>query len=281
MAAFNATEQEVIILKAAWDMIDGMVNWEMFARPSEEVKDVALLPSTSTHQRLFNILLLDFLTTPNVASFDLPPAPNGGTASDKSYLHYISRIGIAPELGPVGGRILTEAVDAFVQWLEADCTVEGVWLPSINMEVNITLKRIQFIKICGNIAKHSFAGLSWNSKEIAEILAANGVAVNDDQRFLVIPEFYDWFHRDIMNYHISAIAEFLNNIRYGIYEYLKPEFERSYEKNPEDPIRYTYKLPKAVSRELPRSMYWDLMNAVRAGLKMPKFEVTPYLKMRY
>jgi hypothetical protein len=281
MPPFNSTEQEAIVLKAVWDMIDGMVNWEMFARPDNEVKNVALLPATSTHQRLFNILLLDFLTVPNVASFDLSPPPNGGSASDKSYLFYISRIGEAPTLNTAGGKALIDPVIAFVQWLECDCAVEDVWLPSINAELNITLKRIQFIKICGNIAKHSFAGLSWNSKEIAEILAANGVTVNDDQRFLVIPEFYDWFHRGIMNYHISAIAEFLNNIRYGIHEYLKPEWERSYTKDQHDPVRYSYKVPGEITRELPKSMYWDLMDAVRGSLNMPRFEVTPYLKMRY
>lgn len=280
MTAFNETEQEVIILKATWDVIDEMVNWSMFAKP-EGTKDITLLPETSAHQRLFNILLLDFLTVPDVASFNLPPPPSGGPTSDKSYLFYLSRIAANPRLNGANGKAIAEPVNAFVSWLEADCTVNKVWLPSINTELDITLKRIQFIKICGNISKHSFAGLSWNSKEIANILAANGVSVTDDQRFLVIPEFYDWFHRSIMNYHISAIAEFLNNIRFGIHEYLTPEYQRAYTKDLKDPTRYNFQVPADCTRELSHSMYWDLMNAVRAGLYMPRFEVTRYLKMRY
>src|SRR5215218_1142153 len=41
---------------------------------------------------------------------------------------------------------------------------------------------------------------------------------------LALADFYEKFHTDILNYHASTIAEFLNNIRWGIYEYLQPEF---------------------------------------------------------
>jgi hypothetical protein len=34
-----------------------------------------------------------------------------------------------------------------------------------------------------------------------------------------LDDFYERFHKDILNYHSSTIAEFLNNIRWGIYEY--------------------------------------------------------------
>lgn len=227
MAVFNETEQEVIALKAVWNLIDEMVNWNIFVK-HDEVKDVTLMPTTSTHQQLFNILLLDFLTVMDAGAFDMPRPANGSSEADKSYLFYLKRIAASPQLDPASGDLVGAPTKAFVDWLETECTVEKVWLPSIDVEVTLKLKRISFIKICGNIAKHSFAGLSRNSKDIAEILSANGVKINDDQRFLVIPDFYEWFHRNILSYHLGAIAEFLNNIRVGIYDYLLPEWKRAY-----------------------------------------------------
>lgn len=279
-ATFNETEQEVIVLKAVWNLIDEMVNWNVFVK-ADSVKDITLMPRTSSHQQLFNILLLDFLTVMDAGAFDLPRPSNGASESDKSYLFYLNRIFANPRLGPTSGDLIGAPTKVFADWLEAECVIEGVWLPSIEVQATLKLKRISFIKICGNIAKHSFAGLSRNSKDIAEILSANGVKVDDDQRFLVIPDFYEWFHRNILSYHISAIAEFLNNIRAGIYDYLLPEWDRAYKKDLQDPIKYSYSVPDALTRPLSRSMYRDLMNDVRAGLYMPRFEVTPFLKMRY
>jgi hypothetical protein len=34
-ATYSAIEQEIVVLRAAWDMIDGMVNLEMFVRHPE------------------------------------------------------------------------------------------------------------------------------------------------------------------------------------------------------------------------------------------------------
>jgi len=54
--------------------------------------------------------------------------------------------------------------------LEAECLVKKRWFHP-KVETNLNVKRASFIKICGNIAKHSFAGMSRDSKLIAEIWA--------------------------------------------------------------------------------------------------------------
>ena len=277
---FTETEQEVIVLKAVWELIDQMVNYEMFAKPGR-VDDVTLLPSTVTHQRLFNILLVDFLSMPDQKSFGLPDPPDDSLKSERSYLFYLKRICNAPKLNPVGGEAIREPIEVFLQWLEAECLVEKVWLPSIDIETDIRLKRILLIKICGNIAKHSFAGLSRNVQDICKVLEANGTKIDIDQGYLVIPEFYEWFHKNVLSYHISAIAEFLNNIRWGIYEYLTPEFDRAYVQDDPNSIAYRFSSPPDSNKPIAQSMHWDLMNAVRSEPYMPRFEVTQYLKMRY
>jgi hypothetical protein len=277
---YSQAEQESIILKAAWELISDMVNYEIFESLAK-TSETSLLPKTVSHRRLFNILLLDFLSTPNAASFGLTEPPSGSPLSDKTYLYYLRRVANKPQLNRDGGHLIANPVEAFVQWLDGECFVEDVWLPSIDVKTDLRVKRIQFLRICGNIAKHSFASMSRNSKEIAEVLKENGVMVDRDQRYLVIPEFYDWFHMNILSYHLSAIAEFLNNIRWGIYDYLQPEFKRSFTRDAHDPIMYRYQVPPDINRPLGRTMYWDLMNDIRSKPYFPRFEVSRYLKERY
>ena len=44
--------------------------------------------------------------------------------------------------------------------------------------------------------------------------------------YLALDDFAAWFHDDVLDYHASQIAEFLNNIRWAVYEYLQPERRR-------------------------------------------------------
>lgn len=277
--SYTTTEQEAITLLAIWERIDSMVNYEMFDKLTK-VDDVQLTFASRTHQALFNILLVDLLSQPRNWPFGLGLPPPGAPESERSLLFHLGRICDEPILNPKGDD-LRLPLQAFVQWLETDCVVEKVWLPSIETEIDIKVKRISFIKICGNISKHSFTRLSANVGEICKILAANGKQVDPDQGYLVLPEFYEWFHNNIFSYHSSAIAEFLNNIRWGIYEYLQLEFSRSFTRDDPGSIAYRYKIPSECRSPAGQSMYWDLMNSVRSRPYLPRFEVTRYLKMRY
>lgn len=87
---YSEMEQEVIVLKAVWELISDMVNYEIFV-PLTDTTETSLLPNTVTHKRLFNILLLDFLSTLNAASFGLTEPPEGSPLTDKTYLYYLRR----------------------------------------------------------------------------------------------------------------------------------------------------------------------------------------------
>lgn len=278
--AYSRTEQEVVVLKAAWEMIHEMVNFEIFMEINR-VKDTNLMFRTATHQRIFNVLLVDFLSQPRNWPFELPLPPHDAAKSERCILFQLKRICADPQLNRDGGNLLREPLDAFQQWLEAECVVEKVHLPSIEVESDIRVKRIAFIKICGNIAKHNFTRLRVNVAEICEILKLNGIAIDTEHGYLVLPEFQEWFHANIFSYHSSAIAEFLNNMRWGIYHYLRPEFLRSFTKDDPDSLAYRFQFPPNCDGLAARSMYWDLMNAVRSEPFMPRFEVTEFLKMRY
>src|SRR3546814_11343752 len=62
-STFNAIEQEAIVLLAVWGMIGEMVNYLLFVK-GDTTEDVQLRFNSTVHQRLFSILLVDFLSRP-------------------------------------------------------------------------------------------------------------------------------------------------------------------------------------------------------------------------
>ena len=276
---YTDLEREVIVLKAVTDLIDDMVNYEMFARFTR-TKDMNLMFNTMTHQRLFNVLLVDMLSWPQKDDFGLPPFPKKAPGSTKTFLYYLRLISQNPRLNTTGTS-LAKPVEEFAEWLDAECCVENVWLPSINVKMTIRVSRMSFIKICGDIAKHSLPRMATNAKRIQNLLAANGREIDIEHAYLAMPDFYQWFHNNIFSYHSSAIGEFLNNIRLGIYDYLKSEFSRSYKKPDPTALEYRFDYPSDCTSDLAQAMYWELMNWVRATPCMSRFEVTKYHKKRY
>jgi hypothetical protein len=278
MAPYNAIEQEIIILCAAWDMVNGMVNYSNFQN-GHALIDAELRIRSEAHGRLLNILLADFLSKPAAGTFDLPEA-EGPATTDHTHLFYLRQICDSPHLND-NSAALRAPVSEFSDWLEATCSVENVWFPSIDVEANITVKRIIFLKICGDTAKHNFARLDRNVRRTVKVLASNGVKIDVAQGFMILDEFYDWFHDNIFAYHLSTIAEYLNNIRWGIFEYLTPEFEQSFHRPDPADLLYRYRYPADCRKPLAKAMYWELMNHVRSRPWIPRFNTTPLLKIRY
>jgi hypothetical protein len=171
----------------------------------------------------------------------------------------------------------------FSQWLSTEISVE-IHLATIGKTAAaIRLTRRQFIKMCGNIAKHSPLRLDRIVKDLKKALDAEGTEVTMGEAMLALDDFYQRFHVDIFNYHGSTLAAFLNNIRWGIYAYLRPEFERSivYEDKPPGIGMYRFTYPLDVGNSFAKARYWDLMNDVRDVPYVRKFEVTKCLKLRY
>lgn len=283
MATFNETEREAIILNAVWGIINDMVNYGIFERFTRN-SDVVLIFPKATHMRLFNILLADFLSLPHPrrndpVPFNLPEPPSNAAPSDLTHLFYLKQLCADPKLGK-DTIAIKRVVDEFSGWLESEAVVKKVWLPTIDTELDMKIGRIQFLKICGDIAKHNFTRLSQNVKRIQRILDAHGVQIDESQAYLVLPEFYEWFHTNIFACLASTIAEFLNNLRLEIFTYLEPEFARAYHSVEPEP-RYRYHIPTAITQPLAKGMYWELMNMVRARPYMQRFAVSPHLKKLY
>ncbi|MFC1761187.1 hypothetical protein ACFL6U_03805 [Planctomycetota bacterium] len=263
-------EEEVVFLKAITEAIASMVNYEMLTLDGDAT-DKTIRFNTSTHQKFFNIVLVDFLSRTD------QKAP----VKRKSYLGALREISEKPCFSVRDSvTLLRNATDSFVEWLDQIIEVD-IWLPSIDRETVIQITRLSFLKMCGDISKHNILRSIGVAKELQETLEASKVVVDLEEAMLALADFYEKFHADLLNYHSSTIIEFLNNIQWGIYDYLLPEFRRSIVHEGGNPPMYRFTYPKDITNTFAKQCYWDLLNEVRAKPYIPRFGVTKWLKLRY
>lgn len=264
---YTDLEYEIIGLKVAVDTIDSMVNHQMLeflgTSPAMETR----FPN-NPHQKLFYILLTDFLSRKTEASL-LP--------GELSVLEQLGVIVSDPAFEKdESAAKLKSAHKALSDWLAKEIIVE-VWTSSLNLQLSLPLTRHDIVYFAGNMSKHHFGHLSAVIGKIYKLM--------DDQnrpRHDLIPALesvYAELHDNILNYHASTIAEMLNNIRWGIHDYLEPEFKRAYRKT--DDIFYEFEVPVGIKTDFARSCYWDLMNSVRGKPYINRFTVNEILKLRY
>lgn len=263
-------EEEVVFLKAIKEIIDSRVNFAMLTLHGSDL-DSTILFETSMHQRFFNIVLVDFLSRTD------KKAP----VKQSSYLGALRAISAHPRFDVDNSvAALRDATCAFVHWLEQEVSVD-VWLPSIDTQASMQIARLNFLKMCGDISKHNVLRSVGVAEELQQTLAASGVSVELEDAMLALGDFYERFHTDILNYHSSTIAELLNNIWWGIYEYLQPELRRSIVWEGGNPRKYRYTFPIGIENNFAKQCYWDLMNEVRQPPYVRRFQVTKWLKLRY
>jgi hypothetical protein len=268
--ALNEMEEEVVFLKAVQEIIDSVVNHDMLLLYGTD-PDSTVVFKTPTHQRFFNVVLVDFLSRTD------KKAP----VKQNSYLGALKAISARPSFS-VNDSVasLRSATSAFADWLNQETAVD-VWLPSIDTQAKIRISRFSFLKMCGDISKHNILRSVGVAEELQQTLKASGASIGLGEAMLAQADFYERFHTDILNYHSGTIAEFLNNIRWGIYEYLQPEFRRSFTRDAGDPVMYRFIYPEQVTDGFARQCYWDLMNEVRERPYIRRFIVTKSLKLRY
>jgi hypothetical protein len=283
----NEVEQEFIILNSVWQMVDDMVNWAMFVK-HDRTEPTNMMFETSQHCRLFIILLGDFLSQLRVfkgqpISLGLRPPPSNARPSDLTFLYYLRQVCANPQLAPQASD-LQSCTEAFADWLEGEFDAPGVNLHAINVVADLRVFRYRYLKICGDIAKHNLARLSTNVAHIRALLEASGHTLSEQEAYLAVENFFEWFHGDIFVYHSSQIAEFLNNIRWAIFDYLQSEYARSrhpVERADSSFPLYAYGFPADCNEPIARAMYWDLMNRVRAKPWLHRFLVHESFKRRY
>jgi hypothetical protein len=273
MLNLTPLEQEIITLKAVADMIGDMVNHEVMTIHFSD-PDSSIMFKSITHMAFFNIILVDLLSR-----------PSGFFTSDRSYFDRLEHICANPLMGKLQAvKELTEAVCTFARWLSEEVTVQNRWFPSLNLQIDLKITRKIFIGICGNIAKHNFTQLTRQADRLRKIFCANSQGVSIDRCILALQDFRQQFYNDVFQYHSSTIAEFLNNIRWGIHSYAAMVRESCTETRFDEKLQlsvHEYRSPRDVTSELGKACFWELMNSTMQQPYVRRFKVAPYLKMRY
>jgi hypothetical protein len=199
-----------------------------------------------------------------------------------TYLGHLQRVAIDPQFGG-DPALLASSVKTFSEWLDGFAVVEEVWLPSIELEGTLRVRRMDYLKICGTISKHGFTRLGDVVKKIRKIFSENGTDIDEGQSYLIIPEFQVWFSDNIFVASSTQIAWHLNEIRWGIFEYLSEEFRRTYTLTEviQNAQMYKYDIPSNISDPLIKSIYWELMNNVRSPPYFPRFAINRDLRELY
>lgn len=283
----NDIEQEAIILGAVIGMVDDMVNHSIFCSLGEKRADTNLLPQTAESLRHFGTLLRDFLSPVSGKGkgplpFGLPKPENGDNAVDHTTLYYLRQVCKKPLIGTEIAH-LARIVEEFGVWLETHAVADDVWLANIGVKVNLRIKRIDFIRMSGDIGKHNFLRLGGQANRLRSILAENGVTIDESDAYLALPDCWEWFHTHLLAYHASTIAEFLNNIRYAIRLYIAPVANARYRAtgNIDGVEMFTFERPDTIVNKFAWAQYFELLQGSLRKPNFPPFTVTPSMKMRF
>ncbi len=261
----NKIEAEVVMLLAIYELIDSIANKALLDigdGPRTEVRF-----KSHVHARFFNLALVDLLSLTD----------KDGPVPQRSYLQALRDICNGPGFGNESAAGLRTAVEDFRSWLTTEITIAGMWLPSINLRIDLRIQRIDALKIAGNICKHNVLRSIQTMRSFQKVLAANNVEIDLNQVLQTMDELHEWLHTHKFVAQSNAVVEFVNNIRWGIYDYLQPEYQRSRVPHA-DGIGYHYIYPEEVNDGLARANYCELMNKVRRPPYFQRFEVPEFWK---
>jgi len=263
-------ETEVILLKAVYDHIGEMVNFSTVEIQTWEDDKIVVFKDANA-EKLFYILLSDFLSKTD----------STGPIPQVSFLQGLSNICEKPQLSSAGSeQELKRAVEDFRSWLNTQKEID-IWMSSISSQLTLKLSWADAARMSGDVSKHNYLRAIGVAKRLQSILADSGRSVSLDEALLSLPDFYERFHGDILIYLSSHICEFLNNIRWGIYTYLLPEYVTSCHRTDENPAGYSFRVPPEIHSSYARGCYWDLMNYVRSKPYMERFTVPHIFKTHY
>lgn len=265
-------EREAIGLCICCEAITNLVNHAMllFTPVTSEPGEMEVRFHTGVHRSLFLIRLLDFLSEKGSAAL---------LGEKASCLDVLEQAAALRQLSPGhAGDDLAKAVSAMKDWLEASI-VPTFWLPTIDLNVHLTVTHHQLLRISGNQAKHNPSRLSAVSQEVQALLAERGHQVPIDMIPFVLGDLREHLSENHFIYYATWITELLNDIRWGIQTYLAPVYARSYRSNPDIPFHYRFEAPAGITAKSNTHMWFhDLMNQVRAKPIIPRFRASRFLR---
>ncbi|UTY56157.1 hypothetical protein [Massilia sp. erpn] len=265
---YSVAEREAMGLCICLEALNGLMNHQIISinpTKSAENESTAMF-DTSIHRDLFLIRLLDFAKESGDKQL---------TGVQGSCLTVLSEACKSASFEVSGSaRSLRSAVKEIDDWLNHEREMK-LWLPTLGVDAKITVSRIEYLRIAGNYSKHNLSRLSALSRQIKQILLNSGYAVDEEMLPLALDDFREHLSENYFAYYATWLAELLNNLHWGVYDYLLPTYIKSYRS---DPPAYSYDYPNHIQNEIPRRWFWRLMNNVRTPPYFSKFKGLSFLK---
>lgn len=269
--SYSVPERETIGLCIALEALGDMVNHALL-----EIRDVSAYPGecevwykNSECQQIFLVRLLDFVKEGG------DPDLTGIRGSCLDVLDAATKTASFDAGGSALG--LTRAVNELRTWLDAETELK-IWLPTLDVEAVLSVARQEFLFITANHVKHNLSRLTGVSRRVAQLLDRHGHKVDIELVPLALEEFRENLQESFFIYYGTWLAELLNDVRWGLQDYLMPAFRIAYTKEPGEEVMYRYEFPTSVVNPVPREWFWRLMNNVRSGPYLKRFRGAHYMK---
>jgi len=268
---YSGAEQETIGLCICLEAIGDIANHALllYRDVSSCPGEAEVLFHSHIHRDLFLIRLLDLVKEGTDKKL---------TGVSGSCLSVLKAACESKHFDSCGSVIeLKEAVEALDAWLNHKKEIT-LWLPTLDTNAKISVSRLEFLKISGNHSKHNLSRLTGVSRDVAKILDEHGYSVSEELIPLALDDFREHLSENYFIYYGTWLSELLNNIRWGLQNYLMPTFVRAYKKTEDDSGAYRYEFPANIQADVPKQWFWRLMNNVRARPHLKKFKGAHYLK---
>jgi hypothetical protein len=255
-----------MLLLAAWELVFDLVNYDKLEM--DFFRDGTVMFQNDAQRRLFHVLFADFLSSPKYEAF------RPGMVAKEKYENFpqlLRKVCDKPLLS-IEVNSLKCAVENLERLLGETFILKDMWLATMEIHTTLRIKPQTLFSACGNHVKHSFSRMEGDAKKIVDVFKENGITLETDDIFMIFPELLDWF-LIVYFQNEKSLVYALNELRWGLYDYVKAEFDRSFFwKDTVNGIKlYGYKVPDECKSKLGSHCYWELMNSVRHVPRFPEF----------
>lgn len=268
---FSAQEREVVGVCIALEALDDIVNHSLLDlhNPSSSHGESEVHFPTSIHQKMFLIRLLDFVKEEG----------DGTLTGVQGSCLAILRAACTSRAFDVDNSVMSlrNSTSALAGWLDAKKPLT-LRFPTLDIEVTLNVPRLEFVNIGGNQAKHNTARLTRLSQRIAKLLRQSGHDIASEQIPLALSDLHEQLGEDYFVYYCTWLSELMNNVRWGVQDYLCPTYQDAYTPRIDGGLRYTYRYPAWLHHPIAQDWFFRLMNRVRSGPRFRRFVGSRYLK---
>jgi len=273
-ASLSPDTAEAIGLSVAFDALRDLVNHLLMDfLPLPDPGEMEVHFKSSSQRDLFYIRLLDFVH--ESGSKDL-------LGEKLSCLEILERAGANPRLSdPHAAKELADAAAELRGWLELIIHPK-FWLGGIDVNVRLSVTRLELLKIAGNQAKHNLARLTGVCWQVKKLLGQHGHDIPLAHIPFALDDFREHLGTNLFIYYGCWLAELMNNLTWALFHYVEPVYQRHIV-HVDGPMPGAYRFAPLPGVTIDSPEHWwfhKLLNEARRPPCVRPFKTPWYLKQQ-